>query len=67
MSRKGVDICDGLVFNNHMSNTNNTSTAAAFADMINGMIELRRAAAPDMTDDAIAAHVKASLIEMMGR
>ena len=64
MSRKGVDICDGMVFNNHMSNTN---TAAAFNAMINGMIELRREAAPEMTDDEIAAHIKASLIEMMCR
>jgi hypothetical protein len=46
-----------------MSNTNNT--AAAFTTLINGMIELRREAAPEMTDDEIAAHVKASLIRMM--
>jgi hypothetical protein len=53
-----------MVLNNHMSNTN---TAAALVTLIDGMIDLRREAAPEMTDDEIAAHIKASLIEMMSR
>ena len=30
MSRKGVDICDGLVFNNHMSNTNTATKTPGY-------------------------------------
>jgi hypothetical protein len=53
-----------------MSNTATTTrTAAAFANMVNEMIEARRQYAADhdftATDDEIAASVKASLIKMM--
>ena len=69
----GIDPAPCLWLDNGMTtnNTNTTATAAAFADMINEMINDRRnyAAANgfDATDDEIADHIKASLIRMMAR
>lgn len=64
MSRKGVDICDGMVFNKFMSNTNSTATNALFT-CVSQMADLRREAAPEMTEDEIFESVKASLLKMM--
>jgi len=52
-----------------MSNTANTNTAEALTNMINDMINDRKAYATangfTATDDEIADHIKASLIRMM--
>jgi len=50
--------------------TTNTTTATeaqtlALGDLISNMANLRREAAPEMTEDQIFASVIASLIEMM--
>ena len=52
-----------------MSNTANTNTAEALTNMINDMINDRKAYATangfTASDDEIADHIKASLIRMM--
>ena len=52
-----------------MSNTANTNTAEAFINMMNEMINDRREYAANngftASDDEIADHIKASLINMM--
>ena len=65
----GVDIYANMYILRDMSNTANTNTAEALTNMINDMINDRKAYATangfTASDDEIADHIKASLIRMM--